>query len=339
MSDTSVFILDGLTRHQIFIQRLGGRYVNELLPLIKQMNRDISSLMASATSEYDLFRYARVNGELEQIIQSSVDDLGSQLQLDLNEFAEYEADFTARLMNNATSATFNIPSVDRIIATINETPMQLVSGKNIESLTIDQMVRTYSASKSQLLGNTIRSGIIEGNSVPEIAKQVNLLSKSKNASDAEAVVRTAVNHVGSMARKAVYDENKDVIRAEEWVSKLDHRTTLICAHLDETIFEVGEGVYPPRHYRCRSVRVPLTNARYNRKIKGVGAKSKNAESYGAWLRKQPENVQNEVLGVTKAKLFRSGGLPVDKFTDDQDRTLNLAELRSLDPLAFERAGV
>ncbi len=50
-------------------------------------------------------------------------------------------------------------------------------------------------------------------------------------------------------------------------------------------------------------------------------------SYGDWLRKQPKAVQQEVLGVKKAKLFNEGGLSIDKFQDSTGKTYTLDELR------------
>ena len=40
---------------------------------------------------------------------------------------------------------------------------------------------------------------------------------------------------------------------------MDIRTTLICAANDGNIFNVGEGVIPPLHFGCRSLRVAYIN--------------------------------------------------------------------------------
>jgi len=49
-------------------------------------------------------------------------------------------------------------------------------------------------------------------------------------------------------------------------------------------------------------------------------------TYDAWLRRQPRDFQEEVLGITKAKLFR-GGLSIDKFVNDTGREYTIDELR------------
>ena len=96
-------------------------------------------------------------------------------------------------------------------------------------------------------------------------------------------------------------------------------------------------------HNCRSLRIPVVNSKYA--IPGIkGKRSARDESgsvsqvssettYNSWLKKQPAAFQNEVLGEERAKLFR-GGMNVDKFTDDNGRTLTLAELKSLDSITL-----
>ena len=50
-------------------------------------------------------------------------------------------------------------------------------------------------------------------------------------------------------------------------------------------------------------------------------------------------MQNRVLGPTRAKLFRKGGMNIERFTDPTGRSYTLAELRRLDSEAFELAGL
>ena len=71
-----------------------------------------------------------------------------------------------------------------------------------------------------------------------------------------------------------------------------------------------------------------------------GTRSVGADTnYEQWLRKQPKAFQEEVLGIAKAKLFRDGKISIGRFVDEQGRVLSLDQLRELEPLAFERAGL
>jgi len=70
----------------------------------------------------------------------------------------------------------------------------------------------------------------------------------------------------------------------------------------------------------------------------VGATPARA-TYESWLARQPRWFQAEILGETRASLFRDGGLSLDRFTDYRGGRYTVADLRRLDAEAFRRAGV
>ena len=59
----------------------------------------------------------------------------------------------------------------------------------------------------------------------------------------------------------------------------------------------------------------------------------------AWLRSQPDWFIESALGKTRAKLFKEGGLSIEKFTDMNGRPLTLKEMKALDEFdaAFRKA--
>lgn len=62
-------------------------------------------------------------------------------------------------------------------------------------------------------------------------------------------------------------------------------------------------------------------------------------SYQQFLLRQSTAFQDEVLGKTKAKLFRKGGLTLDKFVDRQGNELTLPQLAKREKQAFIDAGL
>ena len=51
-------------------------------------------------------------------------------------------------------------------------------------------------------------------------------------------------------------------------------------------------------------------------------------TYGDWLKRQPIEVQDDILGVTKGRLFRKGGLSMGRFIDRKGQELTLDQLRA-----------
>jgi len=64
-----------------------------------------------------------------------------------------------------------------------------------------------------------------------------------------------------------------------------------------------------------------------------------ATDYNSWLRTQPPSFQADVLGPARAKLFREGGLSLDRFVDSTGRQYTLLELARDNARAFGRAGL
>ncbi len=114
-----------------------------------------------------------------------------------------------------------------------------------------------------------------------------------------------------------------------------------CASLDGTVHPIGEGPHPALHWGCRSIRVPLVQQGVALALPGgrrtaEGVRPVSARlTYGGWLKKQPEAVQDEVLGVERAKLFRSGKVSIQRFTDDTGKVYTLEELAKREGLALE----
>lgn len=62
-------------------------------------------------------------------------------------------------------------------------------------------------------------------------------------------------------------------------------------------------------------------------------------TYQQWLQSQSVGFQDDVLGSTKAKLFRDGGLKLDRFVNRQGDELTLSELATKERDAFVAAGL
>lgn len=61
-------------------------------------------------------------------------------------------------------------------------------------------------------------------------------------------------------------------------------------------------------------------------------------TYNEWLKTQTNSFQDEIMGVTKAKLFRSG-LPLDKYVAANGTELTLSQMASKYADAFRQAGL
>ena len=140
-----------------------------------------------------------------------------------------------------------------------------------------------------------------------------------------------------------------------WVSTLDNRTSSICQSRDGKVYPVDRSPSPPAHPNCRSVIVPVFKDETFVDDEGIKrglvdgmrpqvaaagrGRTSASTNYNDWLKRQPRTFQVDVLGESKTKLFRDGGLSVGNFTDLRDNPLTLEQLRDKFPKEWKKAGL
>src|SRR5690606_14033941 len=105
------------------------------------------------------------------------------------------------------------------------------------------------------VAGAIRLGVAQGQTVLQVVQAIRGTRAQRygdgilavTSRHAETVVRTAVAHVGTVARSETYARNADIIKGEQWSSTLDQRTSSVCRSLDGRVFKLGEGPMPPAH--------------------------------------------------------------------------------------------
>ena len=326
---------DLAVQHRIGLSRYSTHVVRKVLGLLNRMESDLIARLASSSNESLAGqRLELLLAEIRAIQADGWRVVRARLNGDLADLAGAEAHFALRLagvpMAPEPYATFSpLPPLEQIVAAVNAQPFQ---GRFLRNW-LDGAEEAAAARVRDI----IRQGFVEGRPIDDMVRAIRgtralnyrdgALEVNRRA--AEAMVRTAVTHTANVAAQAAWEANADVVKAWRFVATLDARTTLICASLHGEEFPLGTGPQPPRHVNCRSTSVPVLDP-----IEGVAAFE--MPSYSAWLRRQPEEVQNDILGVAKAKLFRAG-MPIDRFVDDKGRVLTLDQLKARDAAGFAKA--
>lgn len=342
------------TRHQVYLEGLKTGEVNQFAAFLRDIDRDLRKRLTAA----DLTAFSR--GRLEKLLSGVSKSLNGiyrdyydELAGHLIDLGEYEAGFEARNLNNALGKDFEavIPAPSVVRAAIFAAPLSVRGpdgGKLLESF-----IKDWTKLEVSKVTGLIRQATFEGQTNAQIIRTVRgtrankfkdglLATTSRNA---EAIVRTSVQHVASTARMQTMQANEDLLQGYEWNATLDSRTTTQCRSLDGTVFDFGKGPRPPIHIRCRSTVTAVLKEQY--RIVGKGERSSvngpvpGDLNYYDWLKTQNAQFQNDAIGPTRAKLLRDGGLTAKQFSnlqlDRKFKPLTLAQMRKKEPIAFEKA--
>lgn len=247
--------IDQTVRHAVFLERLKTGQVNKFAPFLKRIDKEVRlQLSAHDLTDFSRTRLNKLLREVDSLLAVIYKEFTDELQGDLFELAVYEAGFEARSLGAVVNAEFNLPNENQLIAAVKARPLSIRgSGKLLEP-----WIEDWSKQEKARVSEAIRQGYYEGQTTNQILQRVRGTRANKfndgilaiSNRHAETVVRTAVQHVATVARHEMFAANEDIIEGYQWIATLDSRTSSQCRSLDGQIFKTGKGPLPPLHPNC-----------------------------------------------------------------------------------------
>lgn len=266
MATVNEELFDALVRHQIYLLRLSGSIRNRIYAILDATEQDITDKIRSrllGTDGLDTPASVRKMEALLASIRKTRLTAWSQVNEawleELQDLATNEPVLMAAITKTVAPVVLDLalPSVRTLKAIATATPF--------EGRTLKEWASSIAADDLRRIENSIRIGMVQGESSAAIARRVTGTAALRGVDgvtqitrrSAEAITRTAVNHIANQARREFLNANADIFDEEQYVATLDSRTTPVCRSNDGKRFEVGKGPIPPLHFNCRSLRVPV----------------------------------------------------------------------------------
>ena len=354
-------LIEIATRHQSHLERLKAHEVGKFDRFLKELDNDIRNVLSAgkAINKKELNQQLRL---IDVKMRGTMDDYESAWLESVESISAYEAGFEQRSLSNVVDGvSFSLPSDTQVAAAVHAAPLGDVGGK-YSGMFLKEVIKDFSKTEIANIQKAVRIGFAEGKTTDDIIRSIRGTKKAKwkdgklaiMKRNQDMIVRTALQHASSQAREAVWNANDSVISKVKWLSTLDKRTSSTCRSLDGTVYEIGKGRRPPAHIRCRSTTIAVLDNKYAALSKGrtrvmrdpnTGKISKVSadQTYYGWLKTQPAKVQDSIIGKSRGRLLRDGGLSSERFAElnigKLDNPLTLDEMRNIEPLAFEKAGL
>ncbi|MAQ49047.1 MAG: phage head morphogenesis protein [Chloroflexi bacterium] len=352
------------TRHQVYLEGLKTHETKKAEKFLNEINKIVSIKLAGK----DLTDYSRIR--LNKLLKSIRADLkivsgeyAAMMAKESIDIAKYERSFELKSLGQVVAYDFVVPTASQLRTAIFENPLTISGADNGKML--KPFLRDVSNRSAEQIAGIIQAGYYEGQTTPQIIKNIKGTRGARYTDGAlfrinralGVATRTAVQHAAVQAREQVWQNNKDIVKKVRWVSTLDGRTSAVCRSLDGREFPVDKGIRPPAHPNCRSTVVAVLDSRFDALDRGATrkARSRNAqgesvvqnvsakETYYSWLKRQPAAFQASVIGESRAKLLRNGGMSADRFSELQlssnFKEMTLADLNQLEPQAFQKANI
>jgi len=346
MADDS--LQDRITARQIQLERLktsvGKEYVKTILPYVNALAKEIAG-RESELSEETRKAIKEFEAEVKRDMAEVIDEANAEFTETSEELAPIsQANGKTDIVRG--SAGFIKPSAVAVLK--QEQLVRQVMNRPIQATgqLFPVMLSEFKTGEIRKMNRLIIQGIISGQTNTQIAQAIRgtvslnrrdgQVAKLERA--AQTMVHTAIQHVDSTSKAAMYRVNKDILSGYEFNAVLDRKTSAVCKGLDGEVFPLDKKgtPQPPIHPNCRSTLLPIVKGLEDTDdTRASESGATKAKDYYTWLKRQPKAVQVEALGKSRAEIFRAEGMTADRFKQ-------LSYNRNFEPLTLnemkEKAG-
>lgn len=233
--------------------------------------------------------YNLIIKELEKLLAEYKADYKELLEGQIKIISEVESTWIKDFMSEL-GRDFVIPAT--ILSSLRFSPVA-------NSTNYEQLIESSVTRIKQSVDSSLKVGYLTKNDMSDVSERI--INKSETeinnvSKDVEVFNTTSF----SMTDYLMFKANKEKVK---YISILDSRTCLSCSSFDGQEFNITSAPLLPMHYNCRCILVPV-------ELEG------DYESYSAWFEEQSEDVQKEVLGKTRYKLYKENGIKITEFVND-----------------------
>lgn len=320
--------------------------------------------MAPALTKWRRERLEKLNTKITEIIDQSYKEIKSLSAKDMKNIAKSTLAGTPKMLNAAVGANiFDVTLTPELLKSIVTNTM--IDGHIIGEWWNKQSTDTKARLIGQMnqIAEQLQLGMVKGEAIGEMISRIRgtkltpgVMSISKR--EAAALTRTSFMQVAQNARMKVYKQNSDVLKGYQFVATLDMRTTPLCRGIDLKMYDgdfkpVGHSFAfpgtPPLHWNCRTSLVPITlsyreliaedSGLTNKQKKAIqeqvpeskrasmGGPIKDHLNYNDWLLGQSEEIQKDVLGIQRQRLWKENKIGMEDLIHQTGRQLTLDELK------------
>ncbi len=360
-------------KNQIYLEQYAEHLRGKVVKILERAQTEICKTLLDndptvvPLTEWKKKRLQNLKAQIGEILEDHYQKVGDVTKAEMIKLASFQKDYTVASANRAFGVNLFDVNLTRenLEAIATQTMIQgQVIGKWWAEKPLAYQQKMEKAINQGM--EQIELGLVRGEAVGDLIRRIRGYKSATGAyhpgvmnvayHEAAALVRTSVMQVAQAVRRAIYDQNADVIKGLQVVATLDTRTTPLCRALDGRIFDLERQPLdddgpplppgPPFHWQCRSTLVPIIKS-YAELAGGDLSEEKRAAleamdpgtrasmngqvsdkiTYEEWLKTQSERIQKEVLGETRWDLWRKGKIGMADMVHQNGRPLTIEELR------------
>lgn len=369
MPSVNDLLLDTAIQHQVDLAKYENHIVRRMMAILNRSDSRLFAELTAALSHMDaesftVERLESMLGSVRALNAQAYAQVGDELRRELRDFVDYEASYQKQALESVLPVQVHVASVN------SEIVYAAALSRPFQGVLLKDALSGLDVARAQKIRQAIALGFTESKTTDQIIRELRgtkargyadgLMEGSRR--DVASVTRTALGHFAGFVQDRTTEANVDIIKAIKWSATIDLRTTPICRIRDGKLYApdthkpIGHDLPwlsgPGRaHWCCRSAQAYVLKSNKDLGIDVpdvvmVGKTRATLDgqapadvSYADWLKKQSAARQDDVLGPTRGKLMRDGGLELKDMYGAKGAYLDLTQLRAKDAEAFRRAGL
>ncbi len=364
-------------KHEVQLQRVATKLIKGgVYKSLDEAYKAVRLILLDAEKITSPTKLNAVTKKISAAVDEAISRGWAEYTGELETIAIYDAEYYAGMMSSVAGKKLSVPAKKTITDYINKSLMSLSNGQSPKVGVWSEFVSENTSGVAEQINNLVKAGYVNNATVGQMTTSIRQFSENLGKQQAEALARTGLQHYSQQARKAMAEDNLDILDREYPLVTFDNRTSSKCMGISVHYpdgWEVGKSPVGsfPAHYNCRTIIIygvkgmgdprksiekpavgsgenyPEDSAKkpiYKGRRSNKGGKF-NVEQipastpFGTWLKSQDRAFVDDVLGPTRAKLFLDGGLDIRRMSDAFGNELSLDALRKIESSAFSKAGI
>ncbi len=363
-------LLTAIAKHTSYLYRLNSGEVNKSIKTLNSVSNSSLSVLRDLFDDLsELEKGLLISGSYTTTRLKKIKDALNEWQSEVNTQLYEQFDTAANILaTNEIDYTSKIATAGEIGATTvaltgSQVVKEAIKNPTSGGFLVRELFNSLGVNLRNNVERTFREGLQNGLTNQQIWREIKGRADFPNDPsvlrtariEVDKTVRTARMHV---ANQSYIDTFKAIgFEYVKIVATLDGRTCKVCAARDGDVHKISElRNAPPWHPNSRTVIVgcdkdgnitgrrpfvksdqPVSKIPKDMRDGVVGQVNSNTTFKD--LIANDDNFAREWLGPTKYKLYKEGGMSIDKFVDPLNKPYTIAELRSLDEKIFKDLGL
>ncbi len=248
-------LLDDMTKHRIFVQRLAGTECNSIAEQLKVLQKVAKQQISKSTAG------------LGATLRNTVKNMSKIGIENMTDIAVYESKFSAKVFSKYFDIDIIPVDEKSLQSALKKTNMALnvVKNKtggvisvneNAKRKSVEVAYKQFGQKKAAELTQIIKDAQLNKLTASETAKLIDERVAGLFTTQARTLAATAVNYSTNIAKLETISENSETIKQETWVTQLEEGTCGYCEDNNGEVYDQGEAPECPAHFNCNCEVIP-----------------------------------------------------------------------------------